>query len=1068
MPAWCQVVYSNDFAAGAGSEWSSGTVSVTPGTSGHAADRFLGEFSAGAVSLSLASLPAHESITVSFDLYMIRSWDGNDTRDLGAGPVGPDRFSVTADGRSLLNTTFSAWNDALDERQSHPVAYSPAQLINYVARTGAAESNTLGFLYDGYVQDSVYRLSYTFPHAAPTLAVRFQGAPNENIGNESWGLDNVAVSVSASRDLLLNGGFETAPIGIASLLLYGGSSFYGWRVGGQNVDLVQTDFAPATGSQCLDLNGGAAGGVYQDIATTAGQTYILRFALAGNPNGAASPPEKALSVRWNGAPVISPTFDTTDRSARKPGWTNMAARVVGTGYDRLSFESQTAGAWGPAIDDVALEPLPSGAAALYPANGHYYQCVTRALTWDQARVTAEQMTANGWAGHLATATSTAEREFITGLACPTVIWLGGFQQPGHAPGEGWQWVTGEPWTYANWRAGEPNDSGSDENRLDAETSSAGGWNDDSPAAVQPFVVEYEAPATRCAYQVEPFGYVAGRPLAQQPVAAVAGPDGTVDAAYSGPVTLSLKAGSGDPEAALTGMTTAPAVKGVARFRDVGVDRAGEGYVILASAATVAEAESTPFSLGAAGLPYLERVSVSPSGAPANAGCGAASVSQDGRFVAFTSAATNLVAGHSGTLADVFVRDRLLGVTECVSTSVSGGAANGDSAECSISADGRVVAFRSDASNLAAGDTNAVADIFVRDRAAGTTERVSVSSAGAQANGGSGRPYLSGDGRFVVFTSLAANLVAGDTNGLRDVFVRDRMMGTTTRVSVSSTGAQGDGESGNPWGGVAISQDGRFVAFESLASNLAAGDTNGAADVFVRNLSTGVTERVSVSTYGVQGEANAGCNIPAISADGRVVVYYSWFTTMVSGDTNGWADVFVRDRSAKTTQRVSLAYNGVQGNADSFEPSLSGDGRSVAFQTRANNLVAGASGALEVLQADLGTRKLSRLSASNRGAAANADAAEPSVSADGRFVAFTSAAGNLAPGDVGAAQIYLWGPRTAAFSVVDVIRCLKIAAGFEAADRWSVDRLDGATSAPGIDAADAVTLMRKAAGIASNP
>jgi Tol biopolymer transport system component len=161
---------------------------------------------------------------------------------------------------------------------------------------------------------------------------------------------------------------------------------------------------------------------------------------------------------------------------------------------------------------------------------------------------------------------------------------------------------------------------------------------------------------------------------------------------------------------------------------------------------------------------------------------------------------------------------------------NGAQGNDDSHFAAISADGRYVAFHSDASNLVAGDTNNARDIFVRDRQMGTTERVSVHSNGAQGNDWSFDPAISDDGRYVAFESRASNLAPGYTNGTVDIFVRDRLMGTTERVSVDSNGTQANYDSYSP----DISGDGRYVAFQSLASNLVSGDTNGVSDVFVRD------------------------------------------------------------------------------------------------------------------------------------------------------------------------------------------------------------------------------------------
>ena len=341
-----------------------------------------------------------------------------------------------------------------------------------------------------------------------------------------------------------------------------------------------------------------------------------------------------------------------------------------------------------------------------------------------------------------------------------------------------------------------------------------------------------------------------------------------------------------------------------------------------------------------------RVSVATDGTQANGGTGGSSapaISADGRYVAFFSYASNLVAGDTIGVGDVFVHDRVTGATTRVSIATDGAQANSDSVTSgdnetpSISADGRYVAFHSWASNLVAGDTNFAPDTFVRDRVTGTTTRVSVATGGSQANGGSYQPAISTDGRYVVFYSAASNLVAGDTNGTSDVFVRDRVSGATTRASVATGGSQANGFSGR----VAISADGRYVAFFSDATNLVAGDTNGRVDAFVRDRVAGTTARVSIATGGAQANNSVQAVYPAaISADGRYVAFGSWASNMVAGDTNGKQDVFVRDRVAGTTTRVSVATSGAQANSDSFVGTISGNGRYVAFWSQSSNLVDG--------------------------------------------------------------------------------------------------------------------------------
>ena len=230
-----------------------------------------------------------------------------------------------------------------------------------------------------------------------------------------------------------------------------------------------------------------------------------------------------------------------------------------------------------------------------------------------------------------------------------------------------------------------------------------------------------------------------------------------------------------------------------------------------------------------------------------------------------------------------------GQTTRVSSAVSQG--NSYSWHPLISANGRYVVFNSNADNLVAGDTNGYDDVYVRDRLAGKTSCISVSSAGVQGNQGSDIGSISADGRYVTFTSYADNLVADDTNASDDVFVRDRVTGKTTRVSVSSTRAQGNNLGSFE---AVISADGRYVAFRSFSDNLVTGDTNGEIDIFVRDRVTGTTKLVGVSSAGVQGNGY-GSSEPTISADGRYVAFSSDADNLVAGDTNDTYDVFVRDR-----------------------------------------------------------------------------------------------------------------------------------------------------------------------------
>ena len=334
-----------------------------------------------------------------------------------------------------------------------------------------------------------------------------------------------------------------------------------------------------------------------------------------------------------------------------------------------------------------------------------------------------------------------------------------------------------------------------------------------------------------------------------------------------------------------------------------------------------------------------------------------------------------------------------GGTSRVSVGPAGAQANGVSSSQAISADGRYVAFETSASNLVVGDTNQIRDVVVRDRAAHVTRRVSVGPGGAQANGSSHRPAVSARGRFVAFSSFASNLVTGDTNGSFDVFVRDQMTRVTRRVSVGPGGAQANSYSDNP----SISAHGRYVAFSSFASNLVTGDTNGTFDLFVWDRTAEVTRRVSVGPGGVQ--ANDSSFAPVISADGRYIAFYSWASNLVSGDTNGTADVFVRDLRAGVTRRVSVGPGGAQANDFSYDPAISADGVHVAFTSDASNLVAGdTNGTADVFVWDGVNQVTRRVSVGPGGAQASDASFAPAISAQGRHVAFYSWAPNLVTGD----------------------------------------------------------------------
>ena len=366
-----------------------------------------------------------------------------------------------------------------------------------------------------------------------------------------------------------------------------------------------------------------------------------------------------------------------------------------------------------------------------------------------------------------------------------------------------------------------------------------------------------------------------------------------------------------------------------------------------------------------------------------------------------------------------------GITTRVSVDSSGNQGDDASFHGVISGNGRFVAFASRATNLVPGDTNDTSDVFVHDRQTGITERVSVDSDGNQGDGPSQRPFsppaLSEDGRFVAFVSGATNLVPGDTNGAYDVFVHDRDTGATTRVSVSSEGIQGAKDSAE----IAISGDGRYVAFASLdipgegsgvlVHDRQTGSTTlvaSAADnpsisgdgryiayqtsqIHVYDQQTGYVELVSVDSAGTAGVGQS--NFPAISADGRYVAFRSLASNLVAEDTNGSPDVFVHDRQTSVTSRVSVDSIGLQGNGPSNFPGISADGRYVGFSSLASNLVPGDfNSGYDTFVYDRQTGIQSRVSVASDGTEPwfGGSDVHTSVSGDGRYIAFDSMAMNL--------------------------------------------------------------------------
>jgi Tol biopolymer transport system component len=389
------------------------------------------------------------------------------------------------------------------------------------------------------------------------------------------------------------------------------------------------------------------------------------------------------------------------------------------------------------------------------------------------------------------------------------------------------------------------------------------------------------------------------------------------------------------------------------------------------------------ALGLAGaLPAYAQNTTTKINGPLSGNTYTTAVSADGRYVGFISEA-RVVLGDTNGLADAHVYDRLTGVTERVSLGLAGTQAlGGDTFSLSLSADGRFVAMASSATNLVLNDTNGVQDVFVRDRLTGTTTRVSVPTSFGQAAGASGYNLISADGRYVVFTSTASNLVAGDTNGHSDIFRRDRATGTTIRVSIAHDGAQANHHSSSP----SMSADGQVIAFESSATNLVPSDTNDREDTFVRDLQTGVTVRVSIGPGGIQADERS--LEPSISGDGRFVAFTSRASNLIAG---GGIGIYLHDRQNGATSALSTRPPGTFEFDAPHAPVISANGRHVCYTS------AFVSPALFLV--DRQTLAKTRIDVATNGDAANFQSLSCAASADATILAFVSAANNLVDGDV---------------------------------------------------------------------
>lgn len=403
---------------------------------------------------------------------------------------------------------------------------------------------------------------------------------------------------------------------------------------------------------------------------------------------------------------------------------------------------------------------------------------------------------------------------------------------------------------------------------------------------------------------------------------------------------------------------------------------------------------------------IEIASVGTGGVQGNSSSFFPAISADGNDVAFASSADSL---DGANLAGVFVRDRISGVTERVSVSTAGIPANQGGLATAISPDGRYVAFYSAADNLVAGDTNAKLDVFLRDRLLATTERVSLDSSGNEiflGIGSAGPLAVTPDGRYVVFCNDAD--ILGDGAPGFQIYLRDRVLMQTERIAWDTVGGAPNGSTCTPAaGGIPISSpfgitdDGRYVVFSTNASDLVDGDGNGVSDVFLRDRQSGTTERISLSSS--DGELGAPSYSGGISPDGRWVVFASDAADVVAADTNGRRDLFLLDRQLDAVERVNLTWLGGEANDHvSAWASMSADARYVAFASSATNLVNRDPGQPDIFLRDRQLATTVRISRPPGGGSANQGAsAYAAVAADGNAVAFESNSSNLVAGDVNA-------------------------------------------------------------------
>ena len=436
------------------------------------------------------------------------------------------------------------------------------------------------------------------------------------------------------------------------------------------------------------------------------------------------------------------------------------------------------------------------------------------------------------------------------------------------------------------------------------------------------------------------------------------------------------------------------------------------------------------------------------------------VSGDGRFVAFASDAPEVIPGN-GQSRDIFLRDRQSGAMELISVATNGTEPDGLSLFPDISADGRFVVFESFAGDLVEDDGQGFTDIFVRDRQTATTRRVNLTPEGGDLNNDSLTPSISATGRYVTYTSLASTAVATDSNGVRDVFLVDLETSITELISIATDGTQGDVNSGGLGAGEGhVTSDGRYVVYGSFATTLVPNDLNIKDDIFVRDRLNGTTERVSIATDGAEG--NDHSMYGSISEDGRYVVYYSTADTLVLDDNNEVADIFLRDRQTGETERISGGTGDLEANGVSRFPDVSSDGRYVVYQSFASNLVpSDENESFDIFRYDRQTGETQRISLPPSGGEAHGATTAAKVNSDGSVVVFQSVADDLAPSDLNfESDVFAWGKSSGPLPTATPVTPSPTATPTPT----PADRIGDANNDARIDSIDAALILQLTAGL----